>query len=77
MTFSQNDIVHIFADGVLESWVGRTRNNSTELRFKSPTSHVARMTSGLEISVIPPQLPGLMRYPVIQRSRIFVVGPQT
>ncbi|XP_059171334.1 dye-decolorizing peroxidase YfeX-like [Physella acuta] len=30
----------------LESWVGRTREDSVELERKSPTSHVARMTSG-------------------------------
>ena len=32
--------------GTLEGWVGRQYDDSTELRRKSATSHVARMTSG-------------------------------
>ena len=30
----------------MEKWVGRTRPDSTELKRKSITSHVARMTGG-------------------------------
>jgi Dyp-type peroxidase family len=33
-------------DSVLEAMVGRSRSDSTELKKKPPTSHVARMTSG-------------------------------
>src|SRR6218665_725437 len=33
---------------LLEKFVGRTRDHSTELKDKPPTSHVARMTGGTD-----------------------------
>ncbi|ESO98284.1 hypothetical protein LOTGIDRAFT_114599, partial [Lottia gigantea] len=40
------DVIDGEKDRTLEGWVGRARNDSTELSRKTITSHVARMTSG-------------------------------
>lgn len=38
----------------MENWVGRSIDDSTELRRKSITSHVARMTSGSQFGASKP-----------------------
>ncbi|CAG5122497.1 unnamed protein product [Candidula unifasciata] len=40
------DLINTEKPKTMEGWVGRDRNDSTELPRKSPTSHVARMTGG-------------------------------
>jgi len=40
------DVINSEKDATMEKWVGRTRNDSTELKRKPITSHVARMTGG-------------------------------
>jgi putative iron-dependent peroxidase len=40
------DLIATEKDSTMEGWVGRSRPDSTELRRKPATSHVARMTSG-------------------------------
>ena len=41
------DVINKEKDATMEKWVGRTRQDSTELTKKPITSHVARMTGGM------------------------------
>lgn len=48
------DLVYTEKDSVLEGYIGRLRSDSTELKKKPATSHVARMTSGPEFGAKKP-----------------------
>lgn len=45
----RHNVIKREKDSTLESWIGRKRSDSVELRKKSISSHVARMTGGANV----------------------------